>query len=99
MGVYGGGRARAGAGAALGGDARPRNDEIGFQQDTERSDRGLATPVVDARAFAVSKRTGARNKLDAISMPDNGRNCPIKTRNDVPAPRSAAPARDTLSRT
>lgn len=27
------------------------------------------------------------NKLDAISMPDNGCNCPIKTRDDVATPR------------
>lgn len=38
-------------------------------------------------------------KLDAISMPDNGSNCPIKTRNDVTALRNAITLASMLSRT
>lgn len=39
------------------------------------------------------------NKLDAISMPDNGSNCAIKTRNDVTALRNAITSANMLSRT
>lgn len=39
------------------------------------------------------------NKLDAISMPDNDSNCPIKTRNDDTTPRVAIMATSMLSRT
>lgn len=42
---------------------------------------------------------GSKNKLDAISMPDNSGNCPIKTQNDVPVPRKAITPANMLSRT
>lgn len=48
--------------------------------------------------YTYSNADGRMNKLDAISMPDNGSNCPIK-RNDVTTPRDAITSTSMLSRT
>lgn len=50
-------------------------------------------------ACIYSNLDGGMNKLDAISMPDNDSNCPIKTRNDVTRPRNAITSASMLSRT
>ena len=50
-------------------------------------------------ACIYSNVDGSMNKLDAISMPDNDSNCPIKTRNDVTTPRNAITSASMLSRT
>lgn len=49
-------------------------------------------------ACVYSNVDGSMNKLDAISMPDNNSNCPIKTRNDVTTPRNAITSANVPSR-